>query len=89
LPPDLRDLCQEFSWDLPKTLRFDQTERFQPLEFVQCIPYDPDSVAYLCADRKTVKPIPGKEKRFAAFVRDFTQYNPDTARSLTFDGPAE
>ena len=61
LPPDLRYLCREVSFDL----NFDQVERFQPLDFVACIPFDPNSVAYLGDDGKTVKPIPGKEKEFA------------------------
>jgi hypothetical protein len=89
LPPDLRYLCQEISCDLPRTLRFDRMERFQPLEFLRCEAWDRDSVAYLCADGKTVKPIPGREERFAGFVREFRQHNTRAAESLTFDGPTE
>src|ERR1700722_11455467 len=33
LPPDLRDRCREVTFDV----RFDQTERIQPLEFVPCV----------------------------------------------------
>jgi hypothetical protein len=85
LPPGLREGCREVSFDF----RFDQVERFQLLEHVPSVLYDPDSVAYCCDDDKTVKPIPGKEDEFPAFVRAFQQEEPEAASKLIFDGPSE
>ena len=62
----------------------------QPLEFFRCFYwYEESRVAYLCADGKTVRPIPGMEGRFAAFVRQLRLDDPGWAGRLTFEGPAD
>jgi hypothetical protein len=85
LPPDLRESCRIVEFDL----RFDQVERVQPLEHMPCVYWYEDRQAYLCADGKTVKPIPGKEHLFAGFVREFHADLPEEAKKLIFDGPTE
>jgi hypothetical protein len=85
LPPDLRERARLWRFDL----RFDQVDRLQPLEFVPCVFWYEDRVAYLCADGKTVKPLPGQESRFASFVREFRQQHLEAAKSLIFDGPTD
>jgi hypothetical protein len=87
LPPALRKQCKQFAFD---RIDFAQTDLVQPLEQFRCVYwYDDARVAYLCGDGKTVRPIPGKEDRFAEFCRAFRAAAPTRAAELVFDGPQE
>lgn len=46
-------------------------------------------IAYLCADGKTVRPVPGREGAFAAFVRTYREESPKDAARFVFDGPTD
>jgi hypothetical protein len=85
LPPDLRDRLREMTFDV----HFGEAIEIQPLEFVRCVYWYDERIAFLCADGKTIKPIQGMEDRFADFVRDFKQSSPEAAKNLIFDGPTE
>jgi hypothetical protein len=85
LPPELRERCRSVCFDV----RFDQIERLQPLDFLHCVFWYDDRIAYLCGDGITVKPLPGKDDEFAAFVREFSERDPNEASRLIFDGPTE
>jgi hypothetical protein len=85
LPPELRRRCKEVSFPV----RFDASDRFQPLEHVACVYWYEERVAYLCGDGKTVRPIPGREAKFAQFVRELRAAEPGRAEEFIFDGPTE
>jgi hypothetical protein len=63
LPPQVRQAVGGMRFD---TLDFGQTKRFQPVELTECATWDP---AYLADDGKTIKPVPGREKEYAEFVK--------------------
>ena len=85
LPPPLRRRVRVASFP---GLRFADAECIQPLERYPCDGYDlDDETAYLCADGKTVKPIPGAEEFFRDWVRAFQKESPEQAAGLIFDGP--
>jgi hypothetical protein len=85
LPPTVRRRCKQLTFPI----RFDEIDRFQPLEHTHCIYWYEQRVAYLCSDGKTVRPIAGQESKFAAFVRDLRADRPDLAERYIFDGPSE
>jgi hypothetical protein len=86
LPPHLREMCSQEIFPV----RFDQIERFQPLEHARCV-FDPEvvPVAYFCADGTTLRPVPGKEAEFVQLVRQIRERAPELARKLSFEGPTE
>jgi hypothetical protein len=86
VPPALR---RQFGKVAFRALRFGETASLQPLEFYPCDCYDCDACAYLCADGKTVRPIPGEEDGFPHFVKEFREQDPEAAAKLIFDGPLE
>jgi hypothetical protein len=87
LPPQLRAAAQQFPFD---TLRFAQDEQLQPLDFYRCnFRYKESRVAYLGADLRTVRPLPGLEARFREFCEEFRRRWPDVAEGLRFEGPPE
>jgi hypothetical protein len=83
LPPGLRTKWKRIRFD---TIAFAESEKVQPLEFVECVSWG-EYVAYLCADGETVRPVPGQEKGFAAFCRMLLRDRPEFARGLRFEGP--
>jgi hypothetical protein len=85
LPPGLRQRCRAVLFDV----RFDQCELLQPLEHVSCRFWSDFIPVYLGSDGKTVRPVPGREAEFAAWVRELRQSEPDAIKNLTFDGPTE
>ncbi len=68
LPPQVREAVGKVCFD---SLDFCKTEVFQPVELTQCGAWDP---AYLAGDGKTVKPMPGREREYAEFIRDAREY---------------
>lgn len=87
LPPRLRTLFKAIHLNQS---RFQDNDLLQPSEHIECYCWNPEAdVAYLAADEKTVKPIPGKEERFAQFVSEFRQRFPDEANQFVFEGPQE
>jgi hypothetical protein len=84
LPPEVRVLCQRQRFE---ALDFTQDELIQPAEHVGCKGWHLE--AYLDRDGVTVRPLPGQEARFAEFVRDFLQKNPEAAGRYVFTPPAE
>jgi hypothetical protein len=86
LPPDFRAMCISVKFPF----RFDETDTVQPLESFPCVYwYEAERVSFLCADGKTIRPIPGQEDRFAEFVRELCQGNPELADKYHFEGPTE
>jgi hypothetical protein len=85
LPPEVRELLKRARFD---GVDFSQSERFQPLEFVECVfCYQGERAAYLCADGRTVRPIPGAEDRFGEFCEALRARDPEAARAWRFEGP--
>jgi hypothetical protein len=85
LPPDLRARATRFD-----ALLFHESPCIQPLEFFPCVYwYQGDRIAYLCSDRKTVKPIPGQEERFAALVQELPREQPGQRFAATLEEPVE
>lgn len=85
LSPALRKLCKTSRF---AEIDFAKADLVQPMEQFRCILWAEEaSVAYLCADGKTVRPIPGKEDKFATFRLEFTEMYPDEAAGLIFEGP--
>ncbi len=83
LAPHGRSLAKRYRFD---TLRFADTEIIQIFEHMAC-QVDTDFMAgYLCADGKTVKPIPGKEEEFAAFVEMLLRDFAEESAGLVFEG---
>jgi hypothetical protein len=85
LPPRLRKVFKK----VRLSARFQSAQGVQPIEDTECIFWGEWAIAYLRADEKTVRPMPGKEDRFATFVRDFRRQAPDEAKELIFEGPQE
>jgi hypothetical protein len=85
MPPAYRKACKQFRFE---TLDFRETDRIQILEHLP-----PDALvlpwegcrAYEASDQKTIRPIPGREGEFAAFVHEFQRMNPEA--KAVFDGP--
>jgi hypothetical protein len=85
LPGHLRDRCREVCF---ATLRFDQCEVIQPVEFLRCVFYEGEMIGgYLASDGRTVRPVPGKEARFAEWAREFREEDPEQAARVVFDPP--
>jgi hypothetical protein len=83
LRPQVRAACKKTR--LP--VAFAAVERVQPLEHMPCAYwYDEDRSAYLAADGVTVRPVRGKEARFAEFVRQFRETFPEPAARYRFEG---
>jgi hypothetical protein len=82
LPPQLRKLCKQVKLDAT----FPGSEHVQPVEHVKCDFWSDEEVAYLAADGQTIRPIPGKEKRFADFVAEFRRDFPKEAKKFRFEG---
>src|SRR5262249_51087314 len=92
LPPALREKCGGLRFWM---LRFDEVESLQPFEHElddlslwQVYDVEVHS-AYLGADGVTVRAVPGEEKRFADFVRQFREQKPEEATKLRFEEPTE
>jgi hypothetical protein len=83
LPPALRRDCKQVCFG---DVSFAQSECVQPLEFFECrFWYNPP--AYLCADGRTVRPVPGRQDEFAVWCRELQEEFPEIARQLRFEGP--
>jgi hypothetical protein len=84
LPPGLREQFKRVRFE---GIDFPNTDIIQLAEHMPRLSvyfYYDTSVAYLAADEKTVRPIPGKEEQFAAFVATFRQNYPERT-GLVFD----
>jgi hypothetical protein len=68
LPPKVRRLFQEVRFD---KIAFADTERLQIVEHVRCFFYSDEDAAYVAGDDKTVRPIPGREKKYRPWCLDF------------------
>ena len=87
LPPAMREVCKQFRLE---NLTFGERPLLQPLHYFDCdFWYGDDRVAYMCEDGKTVRPLTGKEDRFADFCREFRAEHPEKAWRLRFEGLAE
>jgi hypothetical protein len=87
LPPALRQQARQFRFD---KFDFVQSQLVQPLEEFPCVFwYEEGSVAYLCSDGKTVRPIPGKEDQFAEFCKQFRKEYPKEAKQYIFEEPQQ
>jgi hypothetical protein len=83
LPPKIRKACKRIRFE---KVNFEQAELVQPLEYFACVYWNDAAVAYLGADGKTVRPIPGKEEEFREFCLDFRRQDPERAKELIFEG---
>jgi len=86
LPPQVRKLVKQYPLE---DLCFAESEKIQLLEHMDCQVWSREAVAYLCADGKTVKPIPGKEEDFASFAEDLCRDYPEQTANLQFEGIAQ
>jgi hypothetical protein len=68
LPPDWRERCRKCRLE---SVSFGD-EQLQPLDQTtdQWFSYSEDSCAYLSADERTVRPVPGREDKYQEFYRD-------------------
>jgi hypothetical protein len=84
LPPTLR---QRVGMAAFPAVCFLKAERIQPFEtYPECDGFSiEDQHGYLCADGKTVKPIPGAERYFHEWVEDFREQYPQVAARYHFD----
>jgi hypothetical protein len=79
LPPDVRETVGRVRFD---GLDFTKDAIIQPIELTECGSWDP---AYLASDGKTVKPVPGREREYREFIKE---YRDDfTEDELTFEEP--
>jgi hypothetical protein len=86
LPPRSRSLAKQIRFD---RVSFPDAKRVQPVEHIACLFWGGDEeIAYLAADGVTVRPIPGREERFAAFCDELRRDFPEGAARLRFEGPA-
>ncbi len=83
LPPKARKLVRQY---LLEELCFAESDKIQLLEHLDCLVWTEEAPAYLCADSKTVKPLPGKEKDFARFAEKMCQDYPEETKGLYFEG---
>jgi len=84
LPPAIRAGCKRIQMS---GIRFADAARVQPLELFPCDYSGQDErFAFLAADGITVRPVPGKERRFADFVRRFRAELPHLAARYHFEG---
>jgi hypothetical protein len=65
---------------------FSSAEYVQPLGDVECDFWWSEGVAYIAADGKTVKPMPGREAEFADFCRNLRKRDPKETKGLIFEG---
>ena len=87
LPPELRRRFKRIRFE---GVDFTRSKWLQPLEQYPCeYRYRDERVAYLCGDGKTVRPIPGRERDFAEFCREFREQSPEQAAGLIFQGAKE
>jgi hypothetical protein len=86
LPPTLRQRVSQTAFP---AICFLRAEHIQPFEsYDDCEGYNTDDMtSYLCADGKTVKPIPGAEEFFQEWVKQWREENPDAADRFVFEGP--
>ena len=83
LPPEVRAGCKK----VRVPVLFAHAERVQPMEFGAVDYWSPDFWdAYVASDGVTVRPIRGREARFAEFVRRFRAESPDAAARYRFEG---
>jgi hypothetical protein len=84
LPPAFRSPIKAIRFD---NLRFADAAQLQPVEHVECAFWVGEhAVAFLAADRVTVRPIPGREGRFAAFCEQLRREYPQKTAGLRFEG---
>jgi hypothetical protein len=83
LPPALRQRCKRIRF---QGLDFTHDQAIQPLEHGPCAFWYDGYEAYLAGDGKTVRPMPGKEARFADFCRELRNQHPEEAARLVFEG---
>jgi hypothetical protein len=83
LPPALRKQVKAVRLE---GVDFSAVEFVQPLEHVECDFWWADGVAYVAADGKAVRPMPGREAEFADFCRDLRKRNPEETKGLVFEG---
>jgi hypothetical protein len=87
LPPRLRSLAKKIRFG---RVSFPDVERVQPVEHAPCVVWGgEEEIAYLAADGATVRPIPGREDRFAAFCEELRRNFPEEAARLRFEPAAE
>jgi hypothetical protein len=82
LPPEARELAKKHQFD---SFRFADRKIIQIFEHMQCRVDSEFMAGYLCADGKTVKPIPGKEKDFTRFVERLRKDYPAESADLHFE----
>jgi hypothetical protein len=85
-PPRIRRLFKKLRL---AGVDFTTDEIVQPIEHVPAADiyfYYPETAAYLASDRKTVRPIPGKEDSFAQFVQEYRSQSAGDAKGRTFEG---
>src|SRR5262249_39913504 len=70
-------------------LSFAEATNVQPLERYECASWSEDSLAYVCSDGKTVRPMRGREAEFSQFCEAFRAAHPEEARKYRFEMPPD
>jgi len=84
LPPAIRLGCKRIQMS---GVRFADAARVQPIELFPCdYTGREERVAFVASDGVTVRPVPGRERRFADFVRWFRADFPEAAAGFHFEG---
>jgi hypothetical protein len=82
LAPDLRGIFKTVELE---NARFGEARLLQLAEHAECIGYS-DEPAYLASDGKTIRPVPGREDSFAAFVAELRRDFPQMYDAYVIDG---
>jgi hypothetical protein len=86
LPPAVRKLCNKVRME---KAQFPSSERLQPIESIACFYYSDEYIGYVAGDDRTVRPIPGREAKFAEFCAAFPRQYPERAAKLQFEEVGE
>jgi hypothetical protein len=80
LPPDLREICQRVHFD---SICFEEAEELQPAEFMPCSGWS--AVGYLSSDGKVIRPLPGREKEYRDYYRQFRRQIESEWKGVRFE----
>jgi hypothetical protein len=80
LPPQLREQVKEVRYD---DLRFADKGVLQPCDHAEGHAW---GLGYLAEDRKTVRPVPGKEEKYREYIERLRRDHPDVLKDFQIEG---
>jgi hypothetical protein len=83
LPPDLR---KQFKETTLNRVDFARDENVQPVEHLGCEFWSDEVAGYLAGDKRTVRPVPGKEEQFREISEEVRQWEPEQSKEWRFEG---